>query len=182
MMKQIIWGLSFLIILVVGVFIYVVTSDGAFDMGKQEQKASATPVDYVEEAENQEVEKEQKVEVQSKIDTNPFDDSVLIEELNDSHYQKYIHGMAHQKVKASEKWGFYLITEERIQWLLDGLEVADLKHDDLYRDILGRWAEGDFSSVDQDHNRIWDLQNGTIGKATGILSPEEEQAYIKSQQ
>ena len=38
----------------------------------------------------------------------------------------------------------------------------------------------DFSQVDQDHNTVWRLQGGTIGEATGILTPKEEQAYIES--
>ncbi|WP_411675014.1 DUF6241 domain-containing protein [Cytobacillus kochii] len=45
--------------------------------------------------------------------------------------------------------------------------------------MLDKWSKGDFSNVDNDHNYFWSLQNGTIGKATGILSPEEEEAFIE---
>src|SRR5690606_10492420 len=115
MMKKIIWGLSFLIVLVIGVFIYYVTTDLSSVMEKQEQKASVTKIASVADQE------EKKISAESSNETNPFDDSIAMDELNDSQYQKYIHGISHQKVKASEKWGFYLITEERIQWLLEGL-------------------------------------------------------------
>ncbi|WP_268872885.1 DUF6241 domain-containing protein [Neobacillus fumarioli] len=48
-----------------------------------------------------------------------------------------------------------------------------------YKDILERWAAGDFSQIDKDHNTIWDLQGGTIGKATGMATPKEEMAFIE---
>ncbi len=57
-----------------------------------------------------------------------------------------------------------------------------MSNEDVYRDILERWADGDFSRVDQDHNAIWNMQNGTIGKATGILNAEEEKVYKESKQ
>lgn len=92
--------------------------------------------------------------------------------------------MSHQKVKAEDKWGFFEMTEERINWLRESLEqeaiMSHLTDADVYLDILNRWHEGDFSEVDQDHNAIWRLQGGSIGKATGILSEEKEEHYIKN--
>lgn len=111
---------------------------------------------------------------------NPFGSTLKINQLTDEVYQEYIHGMSHQKVKADEKWGFYQINDERIQWLLKGLDKNKLEHADLYREILTRWAKGDFSKAVEDHNAIWRLQGGNIGRATGLLSPEEEKAYVES--
>lgn len=113
---------------------------------------------------------------------NPFGEKKEYEDLTDKDYQEYIHGMSHQKVKADEKWGFYKITDERIDWLIEGLKIADLKHKSVYEEILNKWDKGDFSTADDDHNAIWNLQGGTIGKAYGILTPEEEKAYIESQE
>jgi hypothetical protein len=39
---------------------------------------------------------------------------------------------------------------------------------------LHSWKENNFSSAVSDYNRIWKLQGGTVGKATGLLTPEEE--------
>ncbi|WP_054751901.1 DUF6241 domain-containing protein [Piscibacillus salipiscarius] len=63
-----------------------------------------------------------------------------------------------------------------------GIEASkdNLSHYDVYQSILNRWAAGDFTQADDDHNAIWDLKGGTIGYATGVLSDEEEQAYIES--
>ncbi|GAB3061863.1 DUF6241 domain-containing protein [Virgibacillus ainsalahensis] len=112
---------------------------------------------------------------------NPFGMSKQQDELTDRTYQEYIHGMSHQKIKADKKWGFYEIHPQRITWLLDGLEQANVEHESVYKDILKKWEAGNFTSVDEDHNSIWDLQDGTVGKATGILSAEEEQEYVESQ-
>lgn len=110
---------------------------------------------------------------------NPFGEKTKKNGLTDTMYQEYIHGMSHQKVRADKKWGFYEIHPDRIKWLLDGLDEVDVEHESVYRDILVKWQKGDFISADADHNAIWNLQGGTVGKATGILSQEEEQRYVE---
>ncbi|WP_080844532.1 DUF6241 domain-containing protein [Cytobacillus gottheilii] len=93
--------------------------------------------------------------------------------------QNAIHGMSHQKTRAEDKWGFIPLTAERVNRLKAVVEANEYEEKGLYLDILNRWANNDFSRVDHDHNAIWDLQGGTIGKATGILSVEEEKAFIE---
>ncbi|MUK88879.1 hypothetical protein GMD78_10790 [Ornithinibacillus sp. L9] len=162
-----------------------------YKMFTNNEEATENISDEEMEAAKEELE-QQRIEIQGNIKEedlnrfadeglNPFGQTKQMHELNDIIYQEYIHGMAHQKVKASEKWGFYEIHPERIQWLLDGLNEVNLKHETIYRDILEKWAKGDFSSADADHNTIWRLQGGTIGKATGVYSPEEEKAYLEKQ-
>ncbi len=113
---------------------------------------------------------------------NPFGQNIGKEELTGDDLRRYIHGMSHQKVKANEKWWFYEITDQRIEWLLDSLDKSDISNDELYRVILERWQAGDFSQVVEDHNFVWRLEDGIAGKATRILSEEEEKEFIKSRQ
>ncbi|PLR67062.1 MULTISPECIES: DUF6241 domain-containing protein [Bacillaceae] len=111
------------------------------------------------------------------LSKNPFQDGM--DTISEDQIQKYLHGMSHQKVEAKDKWSHYEITEERILYLIKQIESdADIEHSDLYLDILSRWLKNDFSRADKDHNAIWSLQGGTIGKATGILSEEEEMQYL----
>ncbi|WP_227521592.1 DUF6241 domain-containing protein [Bacillus alkalisoli] len=37
----------------------------------------------------------------------------------------------------------------------------------------------DFSHAVQDHNAIWSLQNGTVGKATRLLTEREQLRYAR---
>ncbi|MBU6081555.1 MULTISPECIES: DUF6241 domain-containing protein [Allobacillus] len=122
---------------------------------------------------------EEEIEEYQKEGKNPFGQKREQSELNEAYYREYIHGMSHQKVKANKKWGFYLITQERIDWLLNGLDEISINNEDIYRDILTRWSNGDFSQADEDHNTIWRMQNGTVGEAYGVMSEEEEAAYIE---
>ncbi|WP_243290453.1 DUF6241 domain-containing protein [Bacillus sp. FJAT-47783] len=112
-----------------------------------------------------------------EMTASPFGDGKT--SLTETDIQDYLHGMSHQKVKAEEKWTHYFITEERIQFLLQVVEKGDYEHKPLYLDILTRRAEGDFSKADQDHNAIWQLQGGTIGKATDVFTEEEEDMYVQ---
>lgn len=103
------------------------------------------------------------------------------DDLKESQMQSIIHGMSHQKVRADTKWGEYQITQERVNRLLEvaKLNETNYKHGYAYIDILEKWSKGDFSQADKDHNTIWEIQGGTIGEATGLLSPIEEQEYIE---
>jgi hypothetical protein len=99
--------------------------------------------------------------------------------LSEADLQQKIHDMSHQKVKAAQKWGSLEITPERINHLITVVEKGNYEHSHVYLDILYGWKDEDFSEADKDHNTIWRLQGGTIGKATGVLSAAEEQSYIE---
>ncbi|AYP68843.1 hypothetical protein BpsM61_00069 [Bacillus phage vB_BpsM-61] len=101
-------------------------------------------------------------------------------EWDDAQVRRTIHHMSHQKIEANQKWGAIEITQERIETLSQIIDDREdrLKSYDTYREILDRWIVGDFSQADKDHNKIWKLQGGTVGEATGIASEKEEQAFI----
>lgn len=101
------------------------------------------------------------------------------DDMDEVEVQGHIHAMSHQKVIAQDKWGFLPMTEERISRLIEVVSASDFEHKELYEDILKRWSERDFSQIHHDHNAVWNLQGGTVGKATGVLSAEEEKEFIE---
>ncbi|WEG12489.1 DUF6241 domain-containing protein [Pullulanibacillus sp. KACC 23026] len=98
--------------------------------------------------------------------------------------QEDIHEMTHQLVYADQKWGVLEITKARIDRLIKVVEFnkKNGKYDEancnLYLEILKRWQNGDFSHAVQDHNDMWALLGGNVGKATRLLTPSEEKAFI----
>ena len=112
-----------------------------------------------------------------KIDKWKSGDEPFIDNL----MQEVIQEMSHQKIIADEKESSIMITPERIETLLQMVESNKdrYEHSDKYVEILNRWKQDDFSSVDQDHNDMWYLQ-GTKqgGLATGIATKEQERDYI----
>lgn len=183
-MKKTIIALVVMVITILGSFGFIIWSDmkDVQDANKKESEetASTSELEEMREALGGTVTDEEMEEYEQN-GLNPFGQLITIEQLTDVDYQEYIHGMSHQKVKAEQKWGFYQINAERINWLLAGLNNTSLQYSDVYQSILEKWASGDFSTADKDHNKIWQIQGGTIGEATGLLSPEEEKAYIESQ-
>lgn len=118
------------------------------------------------------IEEDRKIPVETEF---PFT-------MEESEVQDAIHSMSHQKVEAKPKWGFLPMTDERINRLIDvvGHNKSEYgESTEVYLNILIRWSNNEISRVDQDHNIIWSMQGGTIGRATGILTPEQELAYIK---
>jgi hypothetical protein len=88
-----------------------------------------------------------------------------------------IHHMTHQKVKAQQKWGHLEITDERIEQKYETAKKSDYKYREFYMAALEDWMEGDFTNAVQVHNTIWNERDGTIGRARGLMSLEEEMDY-----
>jgi hypothetical protein len=100
-------------------------------------------------------------------------------DMTEDEVQKAIHHMSHAKVYAKEKWSHLEPNQARIDRLLYVVERNEnfLDYGNLYIRILERWQSGNFSNAVTDHNSIWDLQGGTIGEATRLLTEEEQAAY-----
>ena len=89
-----------------------------------------------------------------------------------------MHKMTHQKIVANDKWGSILMSKENIDTVHEVIESSNYPDRNDLLKIITRWKNGDFSRVDADHNSIWTLQGGTIGRAQGIMSIEEERWFI----
>lgn len=90
-----------------------------------------------------------------------------------------IHWMSHQKVRAERKEGALRITPERIARLIEVVEANAYPQQETFLTILHAWKVEDYQKVDQHHNWIWSLKEGSVGKAYGILSRAEEQEFIE---
>jgi len=119
--------------------------------------------------------------IELKDETKEDIEKHMPDDLTDMEIAGFLHRMSHAKVEADEKWGYEPMTVERIVRLIDVIEANkdNIKHSGTYLRILEKWRYNDFSSVQNDHNSVWEIQNGTIGRATGILSHEEEMEYIQ---
>lgn len=171
-------GVGVIAIIGMGVFLYV-------EFNKEPEASDLEGLTYsqIQDLNDNEETEEQEQEVEElseeKTGSNPFGDDISQEELSDKDFQAYIHGMSHQKVEAAQKWSFYENTPERVEWLYEALEVAEVEHHKEYKHILSKWIQGDFSTADEDHNTVWRMQGGNVGKATGVLTPEQEREYVE---
>ncbi|WP_226654865.1 DUF6241 domain-containing protein [Guptibacillus hwajinpoensis] len=101
---------------------------------------------------------------------------------SEQHFMNTLHGMTHQKVHADEKWTLVEMTDARIDDMLDILEQVEgsgeYEHYDLYEQALMKWKNGNFENAVYVHNELWSLNNGSVGKASRLLSADEEQAFV----
>ncbi|QTC40457.1 hypothetical protein I7V34_14915 [Bacillus sp. V3] len=174
MSKKLVAGIlgGVLLATVVGVYLFV----GSLDEPTNRIESTDNTIG----ASNGVTDVEQKSTSTAQGNQNPFEENVKTP-LKEDYVQQYIHAMSHQKVEAAEKWSFFKITDERIDFLLGQLDVNKYKNEDIYRDILLSWKDGDFSNAASQHNRIWRMQEGTVGKASGLLSPKEEKVFLQEQ-
>ena len=95
-----------------------------------------------------------------------------------------VHNMSHQKVKSEKKWGSSEITAEKVQKLFNVIknrDFEDINTKSMLLNILEPWIKKDFSNAVTAHNNIWSYQKGNIGKATRLLTPQEELEYIEEE-
>lgn len=113
-------------------------------------------------------------EIMEKIDSEP--DIEAEAEMSQGQIISTMHKMTHQKIIADDKWGAIPMTKENINNLVKVLESGD--YDSRLLSMAKRWQDGNFNSVADDHNTLWSMQNGTIGKAMRKATEEEERRFI----
>lgn len=124
-----------------------------------------------------------KKEIKGSIPPNPFGDLIPEDSLSENLAIRYMHQMSHQKVQAEYKEFFFEMTEERIDWLVQAVSSSGVVLSKNHKPILERWDNNDFSRIDLDHNLLYQQASAEpteSGKATGILSKEEEKEYIEN--
>ncbi|MEH7251710.1 DUF6241 domain-containing protein [Neobacillus niacini] len=156
---------------IVGVYVYLSNDNGGL-------KLNVKKIDPVTTKEAKtKIEKGFEAPVSSK-------ETEAYEIMSEGELIQEVHNMTHQKVKADKKWGSSEITAEKVQKLFDVIKNKDFKNGSnkqMLLDILEPWITKDFTNAVSAHNRIWAYQNGTIGKATRTLSPQEELEYIQKE-
>ncbi|MFA9560303.1 DUF6241 domain-containing protein [Evansella sp. AB-rgal1] len=168
------------------VLVVVIVGYGMFSFFQQEEtqgdadELEENPIPDDSDEREQESDSEEEEVIMGGIPTAEEVEEEFPLDLPAQAVENNIHWMSHQKVYADEKWGKMRITEERIDRLIEVVEANSFRHEGLYLSILKRWQNGDFSRAVEDHNDIWKLQGGTIGKATRLLTEEEERIYIET--
>lgn len=100
--------------------------------------------------------------------------------MSEAQVQIYLHQMTHQKIVADKKRGAVEMTAKNIANMLTIVKKNhdSYEHSDFYEKTLAAWEKGDFSNVASIHNTIWNWHNGTVGRATGLMTQEQEEAYV----
>ncbi|MDQ0199118.1 DUF6241 domain-containing protein [Neobacillus ginsengisoli] len=112
----------------------------------------------------------------------PKDKMPSYETMREEQLIQEVHNMTHQLVASERKWGASEIKKDKINKLYNVVrnkEFGNNEAKEMILTILTHWILGDFSHAVEDHNLIWSYQGGTVGKATRLLTPLEEQQYIK---
>ena len=91
-----------------------------------------------------------------------------------------MHKMTHQKVRSEDKWGAIPMSEDTVNQVYDIVSKSNFEQKDSLLAIIDKWKNDNFENVVSDHNFFWSLQDGTIGKAYGKMSPKEEAEFIKN--
>lgn len=152
---------------------------GLLEFANKPVNTKTAEAEEVDQVEAEEVDDIDAPEVILKETANEDLEELFPDSMTESTMQTTIHHMAHGLIYAEQKWGKIEITEDRLERLLQVAEQQEssYKEGSLYVSILTYWNDGDFSNAVADHNSIWKLQNGTVGKATRLLTADEINEY-----
>jgi len=162
------WIIAFVILIAVSVGL-MFSVFNVFD-SDDAQKASSTS--------KQESSKVNEFKEQTKKIGGITYDLNLSQTPDESEVIEVMHHMTHQKVKADKKWGTTPMIPSTINEIYDVISNSDFARKEELLAIVERWKNGDFSRADDDHNYFWNYQNGTIGKAYGLMNEAEEKRFI----
>lgn len=173
--------MSFKIIsrVIVGLVVASVVAYGGYKLAQNRLETSVEDLIKEEVEDTQAMVEPEEIEVVLK-ETNDEDLEELFPESMDEYVmQETIHYMTHGLVQANKKWGKIELTADRVERLRYVAELNSNTYNNgaRYVTILEHWSEGDFSNAVEDHNFIWGLWNGTVGKATRLLTPAEIDKY-----
>lgn len=111
--------------------------------------------------------------LQVKSDESSLNSSLMTSEKNKQRNKKEnevmveMHRMANTKIIAIDEqiWGEEDMSQNNINKLLLIVSKSNFKEKYSLLIILNRWKKGDFSRIVEDHNYVWGLLGGTIGRA-----------------
>lgn len=158
------------------VLVVMVIGIGYFYMKKGEAEATQAP--------KSKLTKSEEAKVKTEISNSFYSIKGKIpdyQNMSENELMQEVHVMTHQKVAAEEKWGSSEITKAKVDQLYNVIKNKQFTDHDLQTmllSILQPWKKGDFSNAVKAHNEIWKYQHGDVGKATRLLTAEEEKKYI----
>lgn len=119
---------------------------------------------------------EEAIAFAKKVDK--IDYNIKINSSSEADVLATMNQMCHQKIVAKDKWGAVPMIPSTINDIFQIVDRSDFETRTALLQILEKWLQGDFSTVDRDHDYILKLQNGSIGFSKGKATPEEEAQFI----
>ncbi|MGE7885042.1 PRK06770 family protein [Bacillus sp. NPDC094077] len=131
----------------------------------------------VDEEASAEINEPEKLVVGKQVD-GVFINIYVTENSSEEEVIKAMHQMTHQKVVAQQKRGSIPMTKKNAETLKTIISKSNFEKKEELLATAERWANKDFSKIVEEHNFFWDSQEGSVGKATGVMDSVGEQHYI----
>lgn len=93
----------------------------------------------------------------------------IVKPTNNNGAIKLIHSLANTLVEADYKWQCGEVTPKTINLALKGVEEIEDHYDRMHlRNSLTKWKNGEFSNAVEVHNYVWEMLDGSVGKAESL--------------
>ena len=122
--------------------------------------------------------------IEGEIDSNKNTEFIKAKDVqkptNSNGAIKLIHSLANTIIEAEYKWQCTEVTPDTIKLALESVELIKDNYDRMHlRNGLSKWVKGDFSNAVEIHNYVWEMLDGSIGKAENLDNEEIEKIKNK---
>jgi hypothetical protein len=179
-------GILVLVVIIAAFAVYKMNANArAYELEQQKlQKYEEVRLAELEREKEKEAKRaeEEAVKEQAKrigfIDGIEYDTGLTPESTEDQ-VMGVMHKMTHQKVRAERKFGAIPMVEDTVNQVYDIVSNSNFAKKEKMLEIADKWKKGWFDKINSDHNFLWEQQEGSVGKAYGVLSSAEEKEFVR---
>jgi nitrate reductase cytochrome c-type subunit len=186
--KKLLMSLGFLVLVVIiaAFAVYKINANArAYELEQQEkQKYEEERLAVLEREQAEEAKRAEEEAVKEHAERIGFIDGIeydtgLTPESTEGQVMGVMHKMTHQKVRAERKFGAIPMVEDTVNQVYDIVSNSNFAKKEKMLEIADRWKKGWFDKINSEHNFLWEQQEGSVGKAYGVLSSAEEKEFVR---
>ncbi|MEG1410245.1 MAG: DUF6241 domain-containing protein [Terrisporobacter sp.] len=119
-------------------------------------------------------------DIESSKDTKYVKEKNVKTPTNNYEAIKLVHSLANTLIQAEYKWQCTEVTPKTIEKGIKGIEFIKDDYDRMHlRNSITKWSKGNFSNSVEVHNYVWEILDGSVGKAYTLDEKEIEKIINK---
>lgn len=179
-------GILVLVLLIAALAVYKIHANArAYELKQQEkQKYEEEQLSELEKVQKEDAKRAEEEALKKLAEQVGFIDQIeydtgLTPESTEVDVMNVMHKMTHQKVRAEKKLGAIPMVEDTVNQVVEVVSSSKFVNKEKMLEIVGNWKKGQFNYIAADHNFLWEQQEGSVGRAYGVLGLAEEKELVK---
>ncbi|MBO0959880.1 hypothetical protein J1P26_09095 [Neobacillus sp. MM2021_6] len=179
-------GILVLVLIIAALAVYKIHANArAYELKQQEkQKYEEEQLSELEKVQKEDAKRAEEEALKKLAEQVGFIDQIeydtgLTPESTEVDVMNVMHKMTHQKVRAEKKLGAIPMVEDTVNQVVEVVSSSNFVNKEKMLEIAENWKKGQFNYIAADHNFLWKQQEGSVGRAYGVLGLAEEKEFVQ---